>query len=91
MKKFFLAPDELNKIIISLKKENKKIGFTNGCFDLLHEGHIHLLEESKKSCDYLIVAINSDKSVKLIKGENRPIDNEKIRIMKLSRIKILIL
>ena len=87
MKKFFLASDQLNKIIISLKKNDKKIGFTNGCFDLLHEGHIHLLKESKKFCDYLIVAINSDKSVKLIKGENRPFDNEKIRIMKLSKLK----
>lgn len=53
-----------------------KIVFTNGCFDILHRGHIEYLEESKSLGDYLIVGINSDSSVKKLKGESRPINNE---------------
>ena len=55
------------------------IVFTNGCFDILHMGHINYLEESKKLCDKLIIAINSDSSVKRIKGRNRPINNQEDR------------
>lgn len=51
----------------------KKVVFTNGCFDLLHIGHIHCLKEAKKLGDLLIVGLNSDSSVRKIKGENRPI------------------
>jgi len=75
----------LNKIE-SLKDLQNYVGFTNGCFDLLHEGHIFLLNEAKKKCDFLIVALNSDKSIKLLKGECRPIDIEKKRIAKLSSL-----
>lgn len=64
----------------NLKKQNLIIGFTNGCFDLLHKGHIHLLFQAKKNCDYLIVGLNSDLSVRALKGENRPIDSEKVRL-----------
>ena len=49
---------------------------TNGCFDIMHSGHVQYLEETKKLCDKLIVAINSDLSVKKLKGKNRPINNE---------------
>tara|TARA_B000000532_G_scaffold244028_1_gene242054 strand:+ start:4200 stop:4670 length:471 start_codon:yes stop_codon:yes gene_type:complete len=86
MSKYFLEADELNSCITSLKKKDKKIGFTNGCFDLLHKGHIHLLKETKYFCDFLIVAINSDSSIKSLKGKDRPIDNESIRIKKLSKL-----
>ena len=60
---------------------NKKkiIGFTNGCFDILHIGHLSLLEEAKRNCDYLIVGLNSDMSVKKLKGKSRPINNLKTR------------
>jgi D-beta-D-heptose 7-phosphate kinase/D-beta-D-heptose 1-phosphate adenosyltransferase len=71
---------ELKKIIKSYKKNNIKIGFTNGCFDILHLGHIKCLEESKKLCDKLIVAINSDASIKKIKGDKRPINNQETRL-----------
>jgi D-beta-D-heptose 7-phosphate kinase/D-beta-D-heptose 1-phosphate adenosyltransferase len=54
----------------------KKIGFTNGCFDLIHPGHISLISEARANCDKLIVAINSDASIKRLKGENRPVQNE---------------
>ena len=57
----------------------KKIVFTNGCFDILHHGHIDLLERAKSLGTYLIVGVNSDKSVRAIRGENRPFVNEKAR------------
>ncbi len=54
------------------KKEGKKVVFTNGCFDILHQGHVRYLSEAKKCGDYLIVGLNSDSSVRSIKGKNRP-------------------
>jgi D-beta-D-heptose 7-phosphate kinase/D-beta-D-heptose 1-phosphate adenosyltransferase len=68
--------EELEKIVKDLKKEGKKIVFTNGCFDLLHMGHIRLLYEARKYGDVLIVGINSDSSVRKLKGEGRPITGE---------------
>jgi rfaE bifunctional protein nucleotidyltransferase chain/domain len=56
-----------------LRKNGKKIAFTNGCFDILHIGHIRYLREAKKTADILVLAINSDASVKKIKGEKRPL------------------
>jgi len=70
---------QLKKITDRLKKHGKKIVFTNGCFDILHSGHIKLLKKAKSLGDFLIVAINSDKSVKRIKGKKRPIVGEKNR------------
>ena len=64
---------ELKEIVGSFKKQEKKIGFTNGCFDLIHVGHIKYLRAAKNLADILIVAINSDKSVKLLKGNKRPL------------------
>ena len=62
--------------IASIKKTNKKIVFTNGCFDLLHKGHRDLIKQSFSFGDILIVGLNSDESVKRLKGEDRPIQNE---------------
>jgi rfaE bifunctional protein nucleotidyltransferase chain/domain len=67
---------ELRKIVNSLKKKGKKIVFTNGCFDILHYGHVKYLEDAAKKGDYLVVAVNSDSSVKRIKGSKRPIVKE---------------
>ena len=67
---------EISIIAEKLKSKSKKIVFTNGCFDLLHSGHIKYLEEAKSFGDILILGLNSDKSVKILKGENRPINNE---------------
>jgi len=61
------------------KGEGKKVVFTNGCFDILHLGHIRYLSEAKKCGDYLIVGVNSDRSVKAIKGEDRPVIPEQAR------------
>ena len=69
-------------------KKGRKLVFTNGCFDILHLGHINYLEESKKLCDKLIIAINSDESVKKIKGKNRPINNQNDRAKILSSLNL---
>jgi len=61
------------------KGEGKKVVFTNGCFDILHLGHIRYLSEAKKCGDYLIVGVNSDTSVRAIKGEDRPVIPEQAR------------
>lgn len=76
---------DLKKKIDLLRNKKKLIGFTNGCFDLLHEGHLKLLTKSRNLCDYLIVGLNSDSSVKKLKGQSRPIDSELDRINKLSK------
>lgn len=65
--------EELKSLVTQLKGEGKHIVFTNGCFDILHLGHIRYLEEAKTYGDHLIVAINSDSSVRAIKGEGRPL------------------
>ena len=69
-----------------LKERQKKIVFTNGCFDLLHKGHIDLLNKASSYGDILIVGLNSDSSVKILKGQDRPIENEIIRSKKLLEI-----
>lgn len=61
------------------KAHNKKIVFTNGCFDILHRGHIEYLIEAKELGDILIVGLNSDNSVKKLKGDNRPINDQMSR------------
>lgn len=71
---------ELKNIIFALKKRGKKIVFTNGCFDLLHYGHVKYLEDAKRKGDILVVGINSDASVRRIKGKKRPIINEQDRL-----------
>lgn len=63
----------LKKIVSGLKKKGKRIVFTNGCFDILHYGHAKYLEDAKTKGDCLIVALNSDSSVRKIKGKKRPI------------------
>lgn len=78
----------LQKWIFNLKKKYKKIVFTNGCFDVIHTGHLQLLHNAKECGDYLILAVNSDKSIKRLKGESRPIHNEEDRIDFLKHLKI---
>lgn len=71
--------DELKNIVLTLKKEGKCIVFTNGCFDLLHLGHVQYLQKAKEYGDILVVAINSDASIKAIKGNKRPLMPQKDR------------
>jgi len=66
----------LLEAVKELKQSGKKVVFTNGCFDILHAGHVKYLSEARKLGDALVVGLNTDRSVKAIKGENRPINNE---------------
>jgi len=68
-----MSKEELAEALDALRKKNKKIIFTNGCFDILHLGHIRYLQQAKSLGDILIVGINSDSSIRKLKGENRPI------------------
>ncbi len=68
--------ENAKNIVEDLKLKGKVIGFTNGCFDIMHLGHLHSFAEAKKNCDCLIVGINSDKSVKRLKGDSRPLQDE---------------
>tara|TARA_Y100000741_G_scaffold246084_1_gene188858 strand:- start:243 stop:707 length:465 start_codon:yes stop_codon:yes gene_type:complete len=76
----------LDSQIKLLKERKKRIVFTNGCFDLLHKGHIDLLNKASTYGDILIVGLNSDNSIKTLKGQERPIENEIIRSKKLLEI-----
>ena len=66
-----------------LQAQGKRVVFTNGCFDLLHAGHIKFLEEARRLGDALVVAVDSDESVRQVKGEGRPIigDDQRLRIL----------
>ena len=82
---FFLLDDLIDQVS-NWKKENKIIGFTNGCFDILHLGHISSLRQTKEHCDILIVGSNSDASIKRLKGNDRPINDELSRCEFLSEL-----
>ncbi|MDR0820278.1 MAG: adenylyltransferase/cytidyltransferase family protein [Endomicrobium sp.] len=77
----------MQKEVKRLQKAGKKVVFTNGCFDLLHLGHISLLEKAKSMGNVLIVAINSDKSSSRLKGPQRPLSGEKDRAKLLLSLK----
>jgi D-beta-D-heptose 7-phosphate kinase/D-beta-D-heptose 1-phosphate adenosyltransferase len=68
------------------RRRGWRVGFTNGCFDLLHPGHVHLLEQARGWCDRLVVGLNSDASVKRLKGEARPIQGEAARAAVLASV-----
>jgi D-glycero-beta-D-manno-heptose 1-phosphate adenylyltransferase len=78
---------ELSSLINSLKSQGKKIVFTNGVFDIIHRGHVEYLNEAKSHGDVLIVGLNSDSSVKRIKGESRPVNSENDRAIVLVNLK----
>lgn len=79
--------EDLQALLAKLRQEGKTIVTTNGCFDILHVGHVRYLEETKKFGDVLIVALNSDASVRRLKGEGRPINNENDRAEVLNALK----
>ncbi|MDW5315997.1 D-glycero-beta-D-manno-heptose 1-phosphate adenylyltransferase [Rhizobium sp. PL01] len=64
------------QVVANWKREGLKVGFTNGCYDLIHPGHVQLLKKAKAACDRLVVALNTDASVRRLKGDTRPIQNE---------------
>jgi len=71
-----LPLDKLVEKLNRLKEEGKKIVFTNGCFDILHKGHVAYLQAAKKLGDVLVLGLNSDRSVKALKGPGRPVNNQ---------------
>lgn len=73
--------EALARIVNEAKARGQRVVFTNGCFDLLHPGHIQLLERAKRLGDVLIVGINSDRSVRTLKGPRRPIVNQRDRAL----------
>ena len=77
--KIVATSDELDAQVKEWRKQDLRIGFTNGCFDILHPGHVKLLTAARGVCDRLIVGLNSDTSVKRLKGEDRPVQNERAR------------
>ncbi|MFC1753464.1 D-glycero-beta-D-manno-heptose 1-phosphate adenylyltransferase [Thermoproteota archaeon] len=84
--KKILNSHKLAKTVASLKKRGKKVVFTNGCFDILHCGHTSYLNSAKRKGDILVVGVNSDSSVRTIKGKKRPINKLKDRIEILSHL-----
>lgn len=80
---------ELSKLLSRLRAKGKRIVFTNGCFDILHVGHIDYLSKAKRLGDILVVGLNSDSSVKKIKGKNRPLNNERDRAKVLSSLSMV--
>ncbi|HAW07612.1 MAG TPA: D-glycero-beta-D-manno-heptose 1-phosphate adenylyltransferase [Bacteroidetes bacterium] len=82
-----LSRENISKISTELQEQGKTIVFTNGCFDIIHLGHIYYLSEAKKLGDYLIIGLNTDSSVKKLKGPERPINSEQDRAMVLDALK----
>ena len=74
-----LGLDSAVERVETLRRRGKKIGFTNGCFDLLHPGHVSLLSQARANCDFLVVGLNSDASVRRLKGQERPVQNQASR------------
>lgn len=81
--------EELKRQVARWRLHSNKIVFTNGCFDLLHAGHLHTLQQAKAMGDKLIVALNADSSVKKLKGETRPIQNQQERATMLSALSVV--
>lgn len=80
---------DLPKKLAQLRLLSKTIAFTNGCFDILHAGHIASLTQAASYADYLIVGVNADVSVKKLKGENRPINDEQSRALLLASLSMV--
>ena len=89
MKNKITEIEELKKIVTDYKDNKKTIVFTNGCFDILHIGHIRYLDKASSFGDKLIIGINSNKSVKIIKNSQRPIIDEKERAEIISALEMI--
>jgi D-beta-D-heptose 7-phosphate kinase/D-beta-D-heptose 1-phosphate adenosyltransferase len=77
---------QLAGIVEEEQASGRKVGFTNGCFDILHIGHVKYLQEAKNNCDVLIIGVNSNESVKRLKGDKRPITDVHARVEVLSAL-----
>ncbi|HXL58577.1 MAG TPA: D-glycero-beta-D-manno-heptose 1-phosphate adenylyltransferase [Chitinophagaceae bacterium] len=84
-----LSRNEVKYFVAAARTTGKTIAFTNGCFDILHEGHIYSLSQAAKEADILIVGLNSDTSVRKLKGKHRPINKEHSRLILLASLLIV--
>ena len=80
---------QLQYVVAGLRVTGKRISFTNGCFDILHEGHIFSLSQAAKEADFLIVGVNADASVQKLKGPERPVNNQHSRSLLLASLMIV--
>lgn len=80
------SPEDAAAVALRWRNEGLRVGFTNGCFDLIHPGHVALLQKARAACDRLIVALNSDASIKRLKGPSRPVQNEDARTLVMASI-----
>ena len=81
-----LTPEAAAELAERFRREKKVVGFTNGCFDLLHMGHLHSFMKAREACDVLFVGLTTDASIKRLKGEDRPINNEEMRSLLLASL-----
>jgi len=84
-----ITREKASRIASQVKREGRKVAFTNGCFDLLHIGHLELLEHARKLGDILIVGLNSDDSVRRLKGPQRPINTQLDRARILAALEVV--
>ncbi|HRI21656.1 MAG TPA: D-glycero-beta-D-manno-heptose 1-phosphate adenylyltransferase [Panacibacter sp.] len=84
-----LTVNQLKHFVAAAGVTGKTIAFTNGCFDILHEGHIYSLSQAAKEADILIVGVNADAGVKKLKGENRPVNNQYSRSLLMASLLIV--
>jgi D-beta-D-heptose 7-phosphate kinase/D-beta-D-heptose 1-phosphate adenosyltransferase len=83
------AIEDLKRVVAGWRLKGKKVAFTNGCFDIFHAGHLVSLNAAAQTADYLVVAVNSDASIKHNKGEGRPINNELDRALLLASLSVV--
>lgn len=81
--------EEIKKFVTVARLSSKTIAFTNGCFDILHEGHIYSLSQAAQEADLLVVGVNADASVKKLKGADRPINNQHSRSLILASLVVI--
>ena len=86
IEKKIMTVAEAKLMMAALRVTGKKVSFTNGCFDILHPGHLFSLKQAAAEADYLIVGLNSDASVKKLKGPSRPINNTESRAIVLAHL-----
>lgn len=84
-----IQPIDVSSVVIDLKAQGKRVVSLNGSFDLMHAGHLYMLYEAKKKGDILIVALNSDKSIKQYKNSNRPIIPLEFRLLMMAAIEVV--
>ena len=89
VKSKLLSRKEARQLVETAQAQGKKVGFTNGCFDLLHRGHLYSFMQARQHCDLFVIGLNTDSSIKRLKGESRPIQDEKTRALLLASLELV--